>query len=273
MLWSPRITSVGEAADMAHVPAIDDTGYGYDIFGANADWVRRAERAGAFFYEHWFRVDSHGHEHVPSTGAAIVVANHSGALPFDATMLWMDVLRHTSPARLLRPIADHFVLRLPFFGTVATRTGAVGGTRANVRHLLERRELLLVFPEGVAGVAKHFRHRYELAEWRVGHAEFAIRHRVPVIPAAIVGAEEQMPQIARLPVHVFGIPHVPVVLSPLPLPVRYHIRYGAPLFLYDEFPPDAADEPEVLDNAAARTKDAVRRLLEGERSSRRGVFA
>jgi 1-acyl-sn-glycerol-3-phosphate acyltransferase len=258
---------------MGHIPAIADAGYGYDIFGANADWVRRAERAGAFFYEHWFRVDSHGHGNIPTAGAAIVVANHGGTLPFDATMLWMDVLRRTNPTRLLRPIADHFVLRLPFFGTFATRTGAVGGSRANVRHLLERDELLLVFPEGVAGVGKNFRHRYELAEWRVGHAEFAIRHRVPVIPTAIVGAEEQMPQLARLPVHAFGIPHLPIALSPLPLPVRYHVRYGAPVYLYEEFPPGAADEPEVLDIAAARTKAAVRTLLESTRRARRGVFA
>jgi len=265
--------SAGESVDMVHLPTIDDAGYGYDIFGANADWVRFAEHAGAFLYERWFRVDSQGHEHIPSTGAAVIVANHGGTLPYDAAMLWMDVLRHTQPARLLRPIADHFVLRLPFFGTFATRTGAVGGTRPNVRHLLERGELLLVFPEGVAGVAKNFGRRYELAEWRVGHAEFAIRHRVPVIPAAIVGAEEQMPQLAKLHVHPFGIPHVPLALSPLPLPVRYHIRYGAPLRLYEEFPLGSADEPEVLDAAAVRTKTAVQNLLESGRRARKGVFA
>jgi 1-acyl-sn-glycerol-3-phosphate acyltransferase len=258
---------------MAHLPTIDDAGYGYDIWGANADWVHFAERAGAFLYERWFRVDSTGHENIPSTGPAVIVANHGGTLPFDAAMLWMDVLRHTRPARLLRPIADHFVLRLPFFGTFATRTGAVGGTRPNVRQLLERGELLLVFPEGVAGVSKNFGHRYELGEWRVGHAEFAIRHRVPVIPTAIVGAEEQMPQLARLPVHPFGIPHVPIVLSPLPLPVRYHVRYGTPLFLHEEFPPGAADDPEVLDVAAARTKGVVQKLLESGRRARNGVFA
>src|SRR5436189_6226066 len=94
-----RMLSAGESADVVHVPAIDDAGYGYDIFGASANWVRRAERAGAFFYEHWFRVHSEGTEHIPSTGAAIIVANHGGTLPFDATMLWMDVLRHTNPAR------------------------------------------------------------------------------------------------------------------------------------------------------------------------------
>jgi 1-acyl-sn-glycerol-3-phosphate acyltransferase len=132
---------------------------------------------------------------------------------------------------------------------------------------------LLIFPEGVPGVAKHFRRRYELAEWRVGHVEFAIRHRVPIIPAAIVGAEEQMPQIGRLSVHAFGIPHVPIPLTPLPLPVRYHIRYGRPIVLDADYAPDAADEPAVLERAAALAKAAVQELLEGARKERKGWFA
>ncbi len=121
--------SAGDSMATAPVPTLDDAGYGYDIFGANLDWVRNAERAGRFFYERWFRVDSKGSENIPASGAAIIVANHSGTLPVDATMLWMDVLRRTNPPRLLRPIADHFVLNLPFIGSLATRTGAVGGTR------------------------------------------------------------------------------------------------------------------------------------------------
>lgn len=258
---------------MTRVPAIEDAGYGYDVFGANGDWVKYAERAGSFFYDHWFRVESKGIENVPASGAAIIIANHSGTLPIDAMMLWMDVLRNTRPPRLLRSVADHFVLNLPFFGTFAARTGAIGGTRANVQRLLQDGELIQIFPEGVPGVAKHFRHRYELAAWRVGHAEFAIRHRVSVVPAAIVGAEEQMPQIGRLPVHAFGIPHLPIPLVPLPLPVRYHIHYGRPLSLHEDLPREAADEPEVLERAAARTKAAVQTLLESARRERKGLFA
>jgi 1-acyl-sn-glycerol-3-phosphate acyltransferase len=131
----------------------------------------------------------------------------------------------------------------------------------------------LIFPEGVPGVAKPFTRRYELAEWRVGHVEFAIRHRIPIVPAAIVGAEEQMPQIGRLSLHAFGIPHVPVPLTPFPLPVRYRIRYGRPIALYDQHAPEVADDPSVLESAAADVKAAVQDLLDGARKERRGWFA
>jgi 1-acyl-sn-glycerol-3-phosphate acyltransferase len=251
-------------------PSIHDAGHGYDVFGANPHWARRAEQAASFLYERWFRVISSGAEHIPETGPAIIAANHSGALPFDAAMLWVDVLRKRN--RLLRPIADHFVLSLPFVGTLATRAGAVGGTRENVRRLLEDDEVLLVFPEGVPGLAKDFRHRYELRSFRVGHAEFAIRHRVPVIPTALVGAEEQMPLLARLPFRPFGAPHIPVTLTPFPLPVRYHIRYGAPLRLHEGCLPGAADDPNVLERAATRVREAVLALLQEGLRERRGVF-
>lgn len=256
--------------DGVTVPLLHDGGHGYDIFGANPAWVRRASGAASLLYDYWFRVISTGAEHIPDAGPAILAANHSGTLPFDAAMLWADVLRRKN--RLLRPIADHFVLSLPFVGTLSTRAGAVNGTRENVRRLLEDGELLLVFPEGTPGIAKSFRRRYRLCAFRVGHAEFAIRHRVPVIPAAVVGAEEQMPQIARLSIHPFGAPHVPICATPFPLPVRYHVRYGAPVRLHDDYRPESADNPEVLDEAAGRVKAAVRALLREELRMRRGVF-
>lgn len=244
----------------------------YDPFGANSRWIRRAASAASLLYDHWFRVRSRGAENIPETGPAIIAANHSGALPFDAAMLWTDLMRHTNGRRVPRAIADHFVLALPFFGTFATRTGAVGGTRANVRHLLEQGELLLVFPEGTPGIGKNFVERYRLRPFRVGHVEFAIRYRAPVVPTAIVGAEEQMPQLARLPIHPFGAPHIPIPAIPFPLPVRYHIRYGAPLRLHEEYTPADADDPEVLDAAAARVRTRVRALLDEELRARGGVF-
>jgi len=250
-----------------------DAGHGFDVFGASPVWVEHAERAVSLLYDRWFRVTSRGSEHLPSTGPAILVSNHGGTLPFDAVMLWMDVLRHTHPPRLLRPIADHFLLKLPYIGNLAMRTGSVGGTRGNVRKLLDDGELILVFPEGVRGMAKGFARRYELGHFSVGHVELSIRHRAPVVPTAVVGAEEQMPQIGRVPVGgLFGVPYLPIPLSPLPLPVRYHVYYGEPIALHDEYPPEAADDPRALEGAAERVHLAVARLIDEGLRERLGVF-
>jgi len=254
--------------------ALQDAGHGYDAFGANRDWVALGLAITQGLYDLWFRVDSRGHEHIPGEGSALLVANHSGTLPFDATMLWADVVRHSQPPRVARFVADHFVPNLPFVSTLYTRTGAVGGSRENLTHLLEQGELVAVFPEGTPGIGKHFRDRYQLQTWRPGHAELALATRTPVIPVGIVGAEEQMPQVGRIPLgsRMFGAPYLPVALTPFPLPVHYHIRYGSPLLLHERFDPDHACQPEVARQAAEVVADAVRELIALGLSERKGVF-
>ena len=124
-----------------------------------------------------------------------MAANHSGNIPIDAMMLWNDVLRQTEPPRVARGIADHFVPALPFIGTLFSRAGMVGGSAGNVRSLLDKGELLMIFPEGVPGIIKPWEDRYQLQTFRVGHAQMAIQHSCPIIPIGIVGAEEQLPSL------------------------------------------------------------------------------
>jgi 1-acyl-sn-glycerol-3-phosphate acyltransferase len=153
-------------------------------------------------------------------------------------------------------IADRFIPLLPFVGTIFARTGVVAGTHANVEMLLARGELLGIFPEGTTGPAKPFTDRYELQAWRVGHAEHALRHGVPVIPVAILGAEEAWPLLLRLPWKLFGAPYLPIPMSPLPLPVHMTIHYGAPIELHGD-----ADNPNVVDAAARTVRREVERML------------
>ena len=251
---------------------IRDEGFGYDPYGLERDHVALGLAVTKPLYEKYFRVRSYGAENVPKQGAAILAANHSGSLPFDGAMLWADVVRHAE--RVPRPVADYFVSNLPFVSTLFTRAGMVGGARGNVRSLLDAGELLMLFPEGVPGIGKPFSERYQLQEWRPGHAELAIRHRAPVVPVAIIGAEEQMPQVARLKRlgRIFGAPYVPLTLTPVPLPVRYHIHYGTPIALHEEFKREDADDPELLKEAARRVRDAVEELLEKGLRDRKSVF-
>jgi 1-acyl-sn-glycerol-3-phosphate acyltransferase len=252
---------------------LDDAGHGWDRFGASRSGVGVALSLMRHLYDRYFRVQSYGAERIPSEGAAIVVANHSGTLPLDGMMLWADILLRTDPPRLPRAVADYFVPALPFVNTLFSRAGMVPGSRGNARMLLERGELLLVFPEGVAGIGKPPAQAYRLQRWTVGHAELAIRHRARVVPAAVIGAEEQWPQLGRIEwLRPFGIPYLPIPATPLPLPVRYRIHYGEPLALYEGIEVEQADDPVVLRRAAERTKQAVAALVEQGLALREGVF-
>lgn len=239
------------------ITGFHDAGHGWDEFGLHPAALERALELSDPVYRRWFRVSAHGIEHVPATGAAILVANHSGALPIDGAMLLTDVIRRTG--RVPRIVADRFVPVLPIIGEAFSRCGVVVGTRANVTALLDRGELVAIFPEGARGIGKPYRDRYQLQAWRVGHAELALRHRVPIVPVAIIGAEEAWPVIARLrSFHLFGAPFLPVPVVPLPLPVRIRIHYGAPIALADVSPALDPDDPHDVAHAA----DIIRCALE-----------
>lgn len=252
---------------------LDDAGHGWDRFGMSREGVAFGLSMFRPLYEHYFRVRSHGAEKIPREGPTIVVANHSGMLPLDGMMLWTDIVLHTDPARVPRPVADFFVPALPFINIIFARGGVIGGTRGNVHAALEAGELLELFPEGVAGIGKGFSERYRLQRWSVGHAELAIRHRAAIVPTAIIGAEESWPQVAKIEsLRGLGIPHLPIPATPLPIPVRFAIHYGDPIRLTDDYDPAQADDPAVLRDAAMRVRTAVEDLIAHGLRQREGLF-
>ncbi|MEC9390850.1 MAG: lysophospholipid acyltransferase family protein [Myxococcota bacterium] len=251
-----------------------DAGHGFDAFGMHPSFVALGEVVLAPLYDKYFRVRSWGHENIPSQGPAVLAANHSGNIPIDGMMLWLDVLRHTQPPRVARPIADHFVPSLPYLGTFFARGGMVGGSRGNARTLLNSGEMLMIFPEGVPGIVKPWSKRYQLQKFREGHAELAIRHQAPIVPIGVVGGEEQLPALfsSRRIGKLFGLPIMPVPAVPIPLPVRYHLYYGEPIPVHEEFKPEHADDPQAVKEVAARVQEAVQRLVHQGLSERTGIF-
>ena len=171
-----------------------------------------ARRLYAPLYNNWFRVEWEGLEKIPKTGGALLVANHAGAIPSDA-----PVIMHGIETELGRPVygmADYFFRQAPWLGTMWARVGGVPAHPDNALRLLrDQGQLAVVFPEGTKGPSKTYTDRYRLRRFgRGGFVEIAMRAGVPVIPIAVIGAEESMPILFRLPslARALGVPYVPI---------------------------------------------------------------
>jgi 1-acyl-sn-glycerol-3-phosphate acyltransferase len=246
----------------------------YDRFGMSPEVLRRAFPFFYALYRLYFRVRSRGHEHLPREGPAIIASNHGGLLPFDAAMLILDVLLHTDPPRLARSIVDRWAGELPWVSTFYARVGQVVGTRENFADLLADGQLVLVFPEGTAGIRKTIAQRNRLQKFHVGFVEQALQSRTPIVPAAVVGADDQAPilydfqALARR----LGLPALPItptfpLLGPvglLPYPVRYRVVFGEPLPYHERFGPEDAGDPRLVRYLAREVRQTVQRLVDRE---------
>src|SRR2546427_6165249 len=167
-----------------------------------------------FFYRHWFRVEVEGIENVPATGGAMVVSNHSGALPPDAPMIAKAIKEEHPHPRPLNITVEHFFKGYPGFSMLIPKIGCVAAHPANVQRLLyDEQQLVLVFPEGRKGTEKVYRDRYRLRRFgRGGFVVAAVRARVPIVPVCVVGAEEAAPIFVHLNSmdRLNGLPLVPI---------------------------------------------------------------
>jgi 1-acyl-sn-glycerol-3-phosphate acyltransferase len=212
-----------------------------DEFGFDPEFnTRLLMPLARLLYQQWFRVEMRGLEHVPSTGGALLVANHSGVLPFDAIMLQTGLHDEHPQHRNLRLLGADLVYELPGLAYLARRAGHTRACPANADRLLRDGELVGVFPEGFKGIGKPFSDRYQLRRFgRGGFAVTALRARVPIVPCAIVGAEEIYPMVgnARALARLLGLPYFPITplfpwfgpLGAVPLPSKWIIDFGPPV--------------------------------------------
>lgn len=178
-------------------------------------------------YEKYWRVQVEGADQLPK-GPCIIVANHAGALPLDGPVLHLALRRERPDLEESRWLLEDQIFHAPFIGVLANRLGAVRANPENGLRLLEENRPLIVFPEGFHGLSKPFSERYQLRRFgRGGYVKIALRAGVPIVPAAIIGGEESMPLLGKLPGGIFGVQYLPLTLPPLP--ARWHIRFGAPI--------------------------------------------
>lgn len=254
----------------------------YDSFGLNARVARRALAVFDQLYQHYFRVESVGHQVIPEKGAAILASNHGGLLPFDATMIVVDLIKRGTPPRLVRSVVDRWAGTLPFVNVFFARVGQVIGSRENFAELLRDEQLVLVFPEGMAGIRKRAADRYVLQSFHLGFVEESLRHRVPIIPVAVIGADDQAPILYDIKplAKLLGLPFFPITptfplmgpLGLLPYPVKYEIVYGDPFRFYEEFTPKDIDDPHAARYMAEQVRRRIQVMIDQriiERRSRR----
>ena len=226
-------------------------------------------------YRNWFRVQARGLEHIPDKGPALIVANHSGVVPLDAIMLQAGVYAEHPAARTVRLLTADLVYTLPVLASLARRSGHTRADPAGAIQLLAAGELVGVFPEGFKGIGKPFRDRYRLQRFgRGGFARTAIQAGVPLIPCAIVGAEEIYPMIgnSELLARALRLPYFPLTplfpwLGPIgavPLPSNWVIEFCAPVHACGLIPADQAAEPddELVADLADQVRDTIQTKLD-----------
>lgn len=253
-----------------------------DEFGRDAKFTETIRPLLEFLYTVWWRVEPAGVENVPAEGPALVVANHSGVLPWDGVMITL-ALRHEHPARReCRMLALDMFALLPFLAPALARTGAVRASQENGERLLRAGELVGVFPEGVKGVGKRYRDRYKLARFgRGGFVRLALRTSAPIVPCAVVGAEEIHPVLAKADWlgRPFGLPYFPItpsfpLLGPLgvvPLPTKWSIDFADPISTAG-YGPEAADDPILVNRLSEQVRSVIQRMIAGRLARRRSVW-
>ena len=256
--------------------------YEVDDFGFDPQWTEAFLSVFMVLYRDYWRVETTGVENVPAKGRALLVSNHAGVLPWDGTMIKTAVFAEHSHPRHVRALVASMFMGMPMLSWFLRRTGQTVGHPDDTRRLLERDELVLVFPEGVRGTGKSFKDRYQLRRFgRGGFVATAIRSRAPIIPVSVVGSEEIYPMVADLaPVaRFFGLPYFPLTpfwpwLGPLgmiPLPSKWRIQFHAPIHV-EEHPPEAAGDNNLVMALSDQVRDTIQQGIYDNLKLRRGVF-
>ena len=248
--------------------------FGFDPFGLSKDSLKTVTRVASWLYRHYSRATAHGIENVPASGRAILVANHSGQLPFDGMVIGAATFLEPPQPRLVRSMVEYFVPTVPFASYLFSRWGQITGTPENCRRLLAAEEMVLVFPEGARGISKDFSKRYQLAEFGKGFLRLALEMQAPIIPIAVIGAEEQAPAInVKSIAKLLRIPSFPVVPYPpfvpvVPLPVKYRLYFGEAM----TFTGDPDDDDDVLDEQVKQVKNRIQSMIQVGLREREHVF-
>ena len=253
-----------------------------DEFGKNPELDPRLEAFMTFLYEKYWRVNTSGLENIPDEGRTLIVSNHSGVLPFDGAMMGMAIYKFHPAERYARFLIEDWFGQLPFATEFMNAVGQVRACQENAERLLRQEQLVGVFPEGIKGMAKGFKDRYNLARFgRGGVIRLAIRTGSPIVPCAVVGAEEIYIVLgyANWLGKMFGMPLLPITatfpwLGPLglvPMPTKWNIQFGE-IIRYDEYDESALKDNVIINRLNRQLRATIQEMLDSMLKKRRSLF-
>jgi len=235
-----------------------------------------------FLYEKYWRVETTGIENIPNVGRALLVCNHSGQLPWDGAMLGTAIYNEHPSQRIVRNLYASWFPRLPFISVLLVKLGQVLSNDENGIRLLEQDQLVVVFPEGVKGLGKLYRDRYQLARFgRGGFVRMAIQTGAPIIPVSIVGAEETYVSLKKFPLvpDLTGFPIPPIsptwpwfgLLGLVPLPTKWFIDIGEPI-LTDDYGSEVSTNLVIVSQLSDLVRNKIQEMILLRLSLRQSVF-
>lgn len=264
-------------------PVGKDENYDVDEFGMDPAFIEKLRPVFNFLYYNYWRVSVDGLTNVPSEGRGLIVSNHSGTLPYDGAMIAASIINEHASRKDVRFLVEDFVYHFPFLGTLMYRIGGVRACPENAERLLSKEHLVTVFPEGIKGIGKNYKERYRLQRFgRGGFIKLALRMNSPIIPTAVVGAEEIHPLIYKstLLARPFGIPYIPVtptlpwlgLLGFIPLPSKWMIVFGEPIRFAPKYGPKDAEDQLLVNRLSEMVRCKIQDMLTDSLKKRRSIW-
>lgn len=242
-----------------------------DPWGFNLELCEKTLRALLPIYRRYFKVRIFGQENV-TDNSFIIVSNHTGQIPLDAMLITIAFAIDIQPPRVLRAMVERFMAQLPFIGDLAAQTGSILGDRANCQYLLENKESILVFPEGIRGISKNTTQFYRTQNFSQGFYRIALQNHTPILPIAVVGAEEMFPFVWHVKslAKILKVPALPLSINTIPLPSPIDIHIGKLIEVPSDLSPEAPDKD--IKEQVLKVEGQVKKLLAVGLKHRRPFF-
>jgi 1-acyl-sn-glycerol-3-phosphate acyltransferase/nucleoside-diphosphate-sugar epimerase len=282
--FKPQHTSAEALCDFAEQqngkPTLLPNSLDFDAYGLDKKYVEAYRRTLFPFlrYAYW-RIEHTGIENIPSKGRAVLTGVHRGLMPLDAVITFLLVVteRHRYTRFLIHPT----LIKFPFQFNFMTKLGGMIACQENADYVLERDEVLGMYPEGIHGAFTYYRDAYKLGKFgRDEYVKIALRNQAPIVPFVTAGTPEIFPIFAKLNWRWwkrFSLwPCFPIAppfpFLPIPLPSKWHVQFLEPVHIEKQYGPEAADDPAIVKEISQDIQMRMQTALDDMVKRRKHIF-